>query len=278
MDWPDRILSKSKNQCFGIYDFESWLTRKLLYVRVDTMSIRVGRGPEGGPRSSRKQIRSMLDDETGRRDEILVCLHSLVSAVSSRSAYSRENSYCWDRRCRATAVTAHVFHAASRFILKRLLKRREAVLVDEVSPSSPFSSFSPRAWTKGKGYSRETTVVSASMREFVISRDTWQRPFLFRPTSSFSPRVSDRSERLSLARSGSIFFSNEHESISELEEQFPRVDIPDLDHVRDPLPNMHRDMDNLLPRIVVHNMRLQVTEHRLAFERKEEGKRWWVNW
>lgn len=89
---------------------------------------------------------------------------------------------------------------------------------------------------------------------------------------SFSPRVSDRSERLSLARSGSILFSNEHESISELEEQFPRMDIPDLDHVRDPLPNMHRDMDNLLPRIVVHNMRLQVTEHRLAFERKEEGK------
>lgn len=46
------------------------------------------------------------------------------------------------------------------------------------------------------------------------------------------------------------------------------MDIPDLDHVRYSLPNMHRDMDNLLPRIVVHNMRLQVTEHRL-FERKE---------
>lgn len=46
------------------------------------------------------------------------------------------------------------------------------------------------------------------------------------------------------------------------------MDIPDLDHVRDSLPNMHRHMDNLLPRIVVYNMRLQVTEHRL-FERKE---------
>lgn len=53
-----------------------------------------------------------------------------------------------------------------------------------------------------------------------------------------------------------------------MEEQFPRMDIPDLDHVRYSLSNMHRDMDNLLPRIVVHNMRLQVTEHRL-FERKE---------
>lgn len=47
---------------FSVYDFESWLTRKLLYVRVDTMSIRVAKGPEGGPRSSRKQIRSMLDE------------------------------------------------------------------------------------------------------------------------------------------------------------------------------------------------------------------------
>lgn len=36
------------------------------------------------------------------------------------------------------------------------------------------------------------------------------------------------------------------------------MDIPDLDHVRDSVPDMHRDMDNLLPRIVVHNMRLQV--------------------
>lgn len=180
MDWPDRILLNQRINV-SVYTISiRWLTRKLLYVRVDTMSIRVGRGPEGGPRSSRKQIRSMLDDETGRRDEILVCLQSLVSAAFSRSAYSRENSYCWNRRCRATAVTAHVFHAASRFILKRLLKRREAVFLDEVSPY-PFS-FSPRAWTKGKGYSRETTTVaSASMREFVISRDTW--PFLFWPTS-----------------------------------------------------------------------------------------------
>lgn len=82
MDWVNRILSNERIDL--LYDFESRLTRKLLYVRVDTMSIRVAKGPEGGPRSPRKQIRSMLD-ETGR-DEILVCLQSLVSAVLSRSA------------------------------------------------------------------------------------------------------------------------------------------------------------------------------------------------
>lgn len=113
------------------------------------------------------------------------------------------------------------------------------------------------------------------MREFVISRGTWQRLLFF----GLNPVVLlafpiDRSIVRCLTKKWTHRYTIdfllliEHESISKLEEQFPRMDIPDLDHVRDSLPNMHRHMDNLLPRIVVHNMRLQVTEHRL-FERKE---------
>lgn len=58
----------------------------------------------------------------------------------------------------------------------------------------------------------------------------------------------NRSDRFSLA--------TEDESLSELEEQFPRLDIPDLDHVRHSVSNMHRNMDNLLSRFALHNMRL----------------------
>lgn len=129
----------------------------------------------------------------------------------------------------------------------------------------------PRARTRGRGTEgRDRRWWSVSMREYVISRDTWQRLFLFLGSIQllFSSRF--RSIVRSIVRFAStkkwipsihhrfspILF--EHESIYELEEQFPRMDIPDLDHVRDSVPDMHRDMDNLLPRIVVHNMRLQV--------------------
>ena len=56
-----------------------------------------------------------------------------------------------------------------------------------------------------------------------------------------------------------------------MEEQFPRLDIPDLYHVRHPVSNMHRNMDNLLPRIAVHNMRLQVALSRTT--RRENVER-----
>lgn len=130
---------------------------------------------------------------TTRRDPRLFTVACFRCFVTLRSAlHSRENSYCWNCRCRATAATAHIFHAASRFILRRLLKSG-----GKRCRSTRFLSFSHCLARERE----ERRTRRWSFRFYAWTRNiAWHvtTAAFFWAQSGCSPRVSDRSEHRSL--------------------------------------------------------------------------------